>query len=54
MNLNLVDELILSIAPVLFSNGILLFKNIAKETKLELINTTDYEKFVELYYKVSR
>lgn len=52
MNLKLVDEIILSVIPVVLGNGIPLFKNITKETKFELIKTTDYEKFVELHYKV--
>ena len=54
MNLNLVDEIILSVIPILLGNGIPLFNNIAKETKFELINATDYEKLVELHYKVLR
>ncbi|MDH3278689.1 MAG: dihydrofolate reductase family protein [Nitrosopumilus sp.] len=54
MNFNLVDEIILSVIPILLGNGISLFKNIVKKTKLELINTTDYEKLVELHYKVLR
>jgi len=54
MNLNLVDEIILSVIPILLGNGIPLFNNIAKETKFKLINATDYEKLVELHYKVLR
>ena len=54
MNLNLVDEMILSVIPVLLGNGISLFKNITKEVKLELVKTTDYNKLVELHYKVLR
>ena len=53
INLNLVDEIILSVFPVLLGNGYL-FKNITKEKKLELINPTDYEKLVELHYKILR
>ncbi|HUU47623.1 MAG TPA: dihydrofolate reductase family protein [Nitrosopumilaceae archaeon] len=52
MNLNLVDKIILSVIPVVLGTGIPLFKNITKETKLELMKTTDYEKLVELHYKV--
>jgi len=48
----LLYEIILSVIPVLLGNGIPLFENIAKEKKLELINTIDYEKLVELHYKV--
>ena len=39
INLNSADEIILSVIPVLLGNGYL-FKNITKEKKLELINTT--------------
>jgi len=53
INLNLVDEITLSVIPVLLGNGCL-FKNITKEKKLELINTIGYEKLVELHYKVLR
>ena len=53
INLNLVDETILSVIPVLLGNGYL-FKNITKEKKPELINTTGYEKLVELHYRVLR
>jgi len=52
LNLGFVDEIILSIIPVVLDKGIPLFKNIQKETKLELIKTTDYEALVELHYKV--
>ena len=52
MNLGAVDELILSIIPVVLGDGIPLFKNIQKETKLELIKTTQYDALVELHYKI--
>ena len=52
LNLELVDEIILSIIPVVLGKGIPLFKNIQKEVKLELIKTTDYDALVELHYKV--
>ena len=51
-NLDLIDELILSLIPVVLGNGILLFKNMEKELKMELVKTTDYEKLVELQYKI--
>jgi len=53
INLNLVDEIILSVIPVLLGNGYL-FKNITKEKKPELINATGYEKLVKLHYRVLR
>ena len=52
VNLEVVDEIILSIIPVVLGKGIQLFKNIEKKVKLELIKTTDYNTLVELHYKV--
>ena len=52
MNRCLVDEIILSVIPVVLGKGIPLFIDIQKEVKLELIKTTDYEKLVELHYKI--
>ena len=52
LNHDLVDEIILSIIPVVLGKGIPLFTNIQKESKLELIKTTEYDKLVELHYKV--
>jgi len=54
VNLGFVDEIILSIIPIVLGNGIPLFKNIEKEVKLELIKTTDYDALVELYYKIQK
>lgn len=52
VNHGFVDEIILSIVPVVLGKGVPLFKNIQKETKLELIKTTNYDNLVELQYKV--
>ena len=52
VNLGFVDEIIISIIPVVLGKGILLFKNIEKEIKFELIKTTDYDALVELRYKI--
>jgi dihydrofolate reductase len=52
VNRRFVDEIILSIIPVILGKGIPLFKNIQIETKLELIETTNYEYLIELHYKV--
>ena len=52
MNLGFVDEIIISIIPVVLGNGIPLFTDIQKETKFELIKTTDYDTLVELHYKI--
>ncbi len=52
VNHGIIDEIILSIIPKVLGNGISLFHNIQKETNLELIKTTPYDKLVELHYKV--
>lgn len=52
MNLGFIDEIILSIIPVVLGSGIPLFTNIEKEAKLQLIKTTEYDALVELHYKV--
>ncbi|MDH5463736.1 MAG: dihydrofolate reductase family protein [Nitrosopumilus sp.] len=52
VNLGLVDEIILSIIPVILGKGIPLFADIEKEVKLELIKNTDYDTLVELHYKI--
>jgi dihydrofolate reductase len=52
MNLGFVDEIILSVIPTVLGRGIPLFADIQKETKFELIKTTDYGALVELYYKI--
>jgi len=52
LNLKFVDELILSVIPVVLGKGIPLFKNIKEKIKLELIKTTEYDELIELRYKV--
>jgi len=52
VNRGILDEIILSIIPIVLGNGISLFQNIQKETNLELIKTTSYTKLVELHYRV--
>ncbi len=52
LNHNLIDEIILSIIPVSIGKGIPLFKNLKKEVKLELVETSEYKGLVELHYKV--
>ena len=54
LNRGFIDEIILSIFPVVLGKGITLFKNIQKEINLELIKTTDYDKLVELHYRVTK
>jgi dihydrofolate reductase len=52
LNHKLVDELILSVIPVVLGKGIPLFNNIKEEIKLELTKTTEYAELIELHYKV--
>jgi len=47
-----VDEIIISVIPILLGKGIPLFKNIENETKLELIKTEKYGQLIDLHYKV--
>ena len=47
-----IDEIIITIIPVLLGKGIPLFKNVEKETKLELIKTEKFGQLVDLHYKV--
>lgn len=48
----IVDDIIVTIIPVLLGNGIRLFKNMTSETKLELIKTEKYAQLTDLHYKV--
>jgi dihydrofolate reductase len=52
MQERLVDEIIVTIAPVLLGGGIPLFKEKDFQTKLLLKNVTRYNQFVELQYDV--
>ena len=54
LNNRIVDDIILSIIPVVLGKGIPLFQNIQKETKLELVKTTNHDKIVELHYRISK
>jgi dihydrofolate reductase len=48
---DLIDEMIISIIPVLLGDGILLFKGGLPEKKLQLISTNSFEKgLVQLHY----
>ena len=47
-----VDEIIISVIPVLLGKGIPLFKNIENEINLELIKIEKYDRLVGLHYKV--
>ncbi|MFY9150869.1 MAG: dihydrofolate reductase family protein [Prolixibacteraceae bacterium] len=49
---DLIDEMIISVIPVLLGGGISLFGNQFPEKKLELINTASFEKgLVQLHYR---
>lgn len=48
----LVDEIIINIAPVLLGKGIPLFSNNSIQTDLMLRNINRYNQFVELHYEV--
>ena len=52
LNIGLVNEIIITIISVVLGTGTPLSMNIPKETKFELIKTTDYGILVELYYKI--
>lgn len=50
---NLIDEIILSVIPILLGDGISLFNDERPEKRLELISSQQYEKgLVQLHYKV--
>jgi len=49
---NLVDEIILSVIPILLGNGISLFKKEQTSNQLELLSSKSFEKgLVQLHYK---
>jgi dihydrofolate reductase len=52
---DLIDELIVSIVPVLVGNGIRLFKDGRPEQQLELVNTKTFDTgLIQLHYKRKR
>ena len=52
LNLGLVDEIIITIISVVLGAWIPLSMDMLKETKFELIKTTDYGTLVEVHYKI--
>ena len=54
MKEKLVDEIIVTIAPVLIGSGIPLFKNYHFQTSLSLKSINRFNQFVELHYEVVR
>jgi dihydrofolate reductase len=52
LNAGLLDEIILSIHPIILGNGIPLFKNLQGQMNLKLIKAIPYENgLMQLYYK---
>ena len=51
MKEKLVDEIIVTIAPVLIGSGIPLFKNYNFQTSLSLKEINRFNQFVELHYE---
>jgi len=47
----LIDEYIITVAPIMIGKGIPLFKEIDVEIELELLNVRRFNQFVELHYK---
>ncbi|WP_102692298.1 dihydrofolate reductase family protein [Rummeliibacillus pycnus] len=50
----LIDELIITVAPIILGNGIPLFKKSDIQTNLSLIRTRTFHQFVELHYQVNK
>ncbi len=50
---NLIDEMIISVIPILLGNGIKLFNNQLQETKIHLLSSKAFEKgLVQLHYSI--
>lgn len=54
INESLIDEIIVTIAPVLLGSGINLFRETDVQTNLHLIDINRYNQFVELRYEVKK
>ena len=54
LRMDIVDEIITTVIPVILGKGIPLFQNIENETKLELVKIEKYDQLVDLHYKVSK
>lgn len=53
LNEGLIDEIILSVHPVLLGEGIPLFRNVSKQVNLKLLGTRSYDSgLVQLHYQV--
>jgi dihydrofolate reductase len=52
-NADLIDEIILSVHPIILGKGIPLFSNIRKQVKLQLLESIPFQSgLVQLYYRV--
>lgn len=51
---NLIDEFIITVAPVIIGDGIPLFKNGDHSVELSLKGTKKFNQFVELHYEVKK
>lgn len=54
LKMGAVDEIIITVIPVLLGRGISLFENIENEKKIELVKTEKYDQLVDLHYKISK
>ncbi|HEY6886013.1 MAG TPA: dihydrofolate reductase family protein [Nitrososphaeraceae archaeon] len=53
LNANLVDEIILSIHPIVIAKGIPLFKNVQKQVNMKLLESIPYENgLMQLHYEL--
>jgi dihydrofolate reductase len=53
MNANMVDEIILSIHPLILGNGISLFTKIKRQIKLKVLNSITYDSgLIQIHYKI--
>ena len=52
LNQGAVDQIIISVIPILLGKGIPLFNNLENEIKIELVKTEKFDQLVDLHYKV--
>ena len=51
-NQGAVDEIIISVIPILLGKGIFLFQNFKEEVKLEHIKTEKHGEVIDVHYKI--
>lgn len=54
LDADLVDEMIISYAPVIIGEGIPMYPRVIKETKFKLLEQKTYGQFVQVHYEISR